>query len=93
MPSRDDISDSPGLFLRAGRVSTGLSIEDLALRLETVPHISAHDRAEWLAMVEADRAPVTIDVGLALCELLDLSFLTLVDLIAASAPVPAGLAA
>jgi len=73
---------TPGTFLREARERRGLSRDDVALTLATDPHINAHDRAEWLALVEADRAPVTIDVGIVLSELLLIDFDHLVALVA-----------
>lgn len=76
---------TPGALLRDARERRQMSIEDVALMVGTDPHICAHDRAEWLALVEADRAAVTIDVGLVLCELLGCDWDRLVLLVALAA--------
>jgi len=81
---------TPGQFLREARERHHLGIADLVPSLATIPPICAHDRAEWLALVEADRAPVTIDVGLALFRLLGFDWNRLVSLVAATASDPQG---
>lgn len=57
---------APGLFLRRRREAHGLSREDLALRLETSPPVSARSRAEHLAALEDGVQPITINDALAL---------------------------
>ena len=49
-----------GTHLRRERIEAGMSIEDVALRIETAPPVSARSRAEWIAAVEADQAPIGI---------------------------------
>jgi transcriptional regulator with XRE-family HTH domain len=50
---------TPGEQLRDLREGAGLSREDLALGLETIPPISARARADWLALIEAGVADIT----------------------------------
>lgn len=57
---------SPGKYLRLRREAAGLTCEDIALRTETTPPISARARAEWLARVEADIDPITFGMAFAL---------------------------
>ena len=52
---------SRGDQLRQARVAAGLSREDLALGLQTVPPISARSRADWIALMEIDAAEVTAE--------------------------------
>ena len=73
---------TPGTFLRDARFRAGLSIDDVALSIRTVPHTCARDRAEWLGLVEADTMPVTIDVGIALSQLLGFNLQVLILLVA-----------
>ncbi len=57
---------SPGAFVRIRREAVGLSLEDLALMLETVPGVSARRRVEWLAMIESGAAEISLCVALVL---------------------------
>lgn len=57
---------SPGTYVRFRREALHLSLEDVALMLETTPGVSAQRRAEWLAMIEADVAPISLPTALAL---------------------------
>lgn len=52
---------SRGQQLRQAREAAGLSREDLALGLETVPPVSARSRADWIALMEIDAAEVTAE--------------------------------
>lgn len=49
---------SPGQYLRKRREAAELTLDDVALRIETVPTIAASARAAWLAQIEADILPV-----------------------------------
>lgn len=51
---------TPGTYIRKRREDAGLTIEELVLRLETIPAVSAMTRAEWLTMMEADVAPPSV---------------------------------
>lgn len=50
---------SPGTYIRIRRQALGLSVDDLALMLETVPGVSARRRVEWLEMIEADAEEIS----------------------------------
>lgn len=75
-------SISPGTYLRLRRQAIGLSVEQVALALGTVPHIPAIDRAEWLKAIEADVQPVTLDASLALKRVIAFDWSVLVALCA-----------
>lgn len=49
---------SPGVYLAHHRRMAGLSHDDVALRVDTVPPVSAAVRAAWLRAIEADVMPV-----------------------------------
>lgn len=57
---------TPGGYLRRCREARGWTLDDLALATETVPAVSARSRAEWLAMIEADVARISVRTGIAL---------------------------
>ena len=59
-------SISPGTYVRLRREALGLSLEDLALMLETVPGVSAHRRVQWLTMIESGAEEISVCVALAL---------------------------
>lgn len=79
----------PGAYLRLRREAAGLSLDDVALALETAPPVSARSRAEWIGTVEAGDAPLTIGVALALQRIVTFDW----DLLVALAGVEAGLGA
>lgn len=51
---------SPGTYLAKRRHAAGLELEDVALRVETTPHLNLRDRVDWLRRIEADISPITI---------------------------------
>ncbi|WP_242140841.1 helix-turn-helix transcriptional regulator [Sphingomonas sp. TREG-RG-20F-R18-01] len=51
---------TPGNYIRKRREAAGLTVDELALRLETIPAVSAMTRAQWLTMMETDVAPISI---------------------------------
>lgn len=57
---------APGAYLRLRREAAGLSLDDVAFAMETIPTVSARSRAEWLGQIEAGLAPLQVDVLLAL---------------------------
>ena len=69
------------------REAAGLSIEDLALRMETTPPVSARTRGEHLVAIEADVQPLSITDGLALQRQLHFDW----DILVALTEVAAGL--
>lgn len=70
---------TPGAYLRECREAAGLSLEDLALRTETLPPVCARRRAEWLADIEAG-APIAIATALWLYTLFEFDWRVLLDL-------------
>ncbi len=57
---------SPGTYVRLRREALGLSRDDLAVMLDTVPGVSARRRAEWLETIETDVEAISVCVALAL---------------------------
>lgn len=57
---------TPGAYLRKRREAAGLTLEDVAIRVGTMPPVSARTRGEWLATIEADAAPIAIATAFAL---------------------------
>lgn len=57
---------TPGAFVRQYREARHLTLEQVALMLETVPRVSARSRAEWLGLIEADEAPISLPTAIAL---------------------------
>lgn len=57
---------TPGTYLAKRRIAAGLSIEDVADAVVTVPAVPERDRIDWLRRIEADIAPVTEPIGNAL---------------------------
>ena len=57
---------TPGTYLRKRREAAGLSLDDVALRTGTIPVWPMHTRAEWLATIEADTAPISVSTAIAL---------------------------
>jgi hypothetical protein len=61
---------TPGAYIRGQRVAAGMSIDDVALCLETVPYrVAAHVRAEWLAAIEDGVVEVGISTAVALADI------------------------
>jgi hypothetical protein len=61
---------SPGTYLRKCRKRAGLSLDDVALRMGTIPAWPMHTRAEWLATIEADIAPISVSTAIALFDVI-----------------------
>jgi hypothetical protein len=53
---------SPGTYVQLRREAAELSIDDVAMMLPTEPHVDVLARAAWLRTIEADAAPIGIDV-------------------------------
>lgn len=49
---------TPGSFLRENREFAALSIEDVAMRISTEPHVDVRSRADLVRQIEADEAPI-----------------------------------
>jgi hypothetical protein len=62
-------------YLKTQREIKGLSVHDVALRLQTDPLLPFADRVEWITAIEAELTPISINNAL--------SFLTAVRLDAA----------
>lgn len=61
---------TPGAYIRRQRVAAGMTLDDVALCLETVPyHVAAHVRAEWLAAIEDGVVEVGISTAAALADI------------------------
>lgn len=60
---------TPGTYLRLRRTAAGLTVEDLALRIDTQVPVSARSRAEWIGLIEDDVAVIGADVVQALRDL------------------------
>ena len=73
---------SPGTYVRLRREALGITLDDLSLCLETAPPISARTRAEWLAQMEADTAPISMLSGLAIADIVRFDLVVLSRLIA-----------
>lgn len=80
---------TPGTYIRRRREAAGVAIDDIALRLETVPAVSAMTRAEWLSAIEADVAPVPVSLVNALVHIVRLDETVLDALALAHAGVAA----
>lgn len=57
---------TPGTYIRKCRERAGLSLEDLALRLATVPKLSCRSRIDWLGAIEADAPTLSPSAAVAL---------------------------
>lgn len=66
-----------GTYVRLARERRDWSLEDLAARLDSDPHVPARRRVDWLAAIEADREVVTEHVAFALADVLEINILQL----------------
>lgn len=78
---------APGAYIRMRREARDLSRDDVALGLETVPHVSARSRAEYLAGMEEGRDAIGIDAGLALQRVIGFDWNVLLALSAVTAGI------
>ncbi|WP_341210701.1 XRE family transcriptional regulator [Sphingomonas paucimobilis] len=51
---------TPGAYLKALRRGARQSLNDMAAAIDTVPHLTDFERAEWLERIEADIAPIDL---------------------------------
>ena len=72
---------TPGAYLKRRRIASGRSLPDVAARLQTEPHITARERAEWLEAMEADVAPLSLRTVVALHEVIPFDLLLLAQLV------------
>ena len=68
---------SPGTFVRLQRQARRLSLETVAMMIETSPDVSTQRRVEWLAAIENDAAPISLPVAWALHDTIGLDLRTL----------------
>jgi transcriptional regulator with XRE-family HTH domain len=80
---------SPGTYIRLRRQADGLTIDDLALMIGTVPADKHIARAEWIATIEQDILPVSLSSALALANELSIDLDVLGQLVEAHAHRPA----
>lgn len=78
---------TPGTYIRLRREAARITLHDVALLLDSDPHVPALRRIGWLAAIEADREPVTETIALALVEVLPIDFMALARLVAVRAGV------
>ncbi|WP_267395339.1 MULTISPECIES: helix-turn-helix transcriptional regulator [unclassified Sphingomonas] len=85
MPSPSDAQPtySIGEYLRARRAAAGLSLDELALRLETSPPVCARERAELLGEVEAGTAQISLTDAAVIDDAINIDLLTFAWLSAA----------
>jgi hypothetical protein len=57
---------TPGAYLALRRAAAGRSIDDVAARVATEPAVPERDRRLWIAMIEADQAPLAAGTIVAL---------------------------
>jgi hypothetical protein len=55
----DDAPVSPGTYIRLRREELGLTVDEVARKLDTDPDVSARRRAEWLVDIEADAVAIS----------------------------------
>lgn len=51
---------TPGAYLRILRRGRRQSLNDMAAAIDTVPHLTDFERAEWLERIEADVVPMDL---------------------------------
>lgn len=80
---------TPGTYLSKRRYAAGLTIEDVAERIDTIPHMLLHERREWLARIEDDIDRPGKDVIGALSRIFRFDILVLSRLLDLQEDVPA----
>lgn len=80
--ARDDAPVSPGTYIRLRREELGLTVEQVALQLETDPGVCAHRRAAWLTDIEADAEAISDRTALVLHDVLGVDLRVLAHWIA-----------
>lgn len=71
---------TPGQYLRKRREAAGLSIDDVAERILTVPRWAEHLRRGWLEQIEADEMPATFNTIVVLHQVMQFDLRILVAL-------------
>jgi hypothetical protein len=57
---------TPGQYVRAARLQAGMTIQDVAMCVETDPPVTMQRRAEWIGAIEKDVLPIRMSTALAL---------------------------
>ena len=73
---------SPGTYIRLTRENLGLTVEQVALQLETDPDVCARRRAAWLTDIEADAESISDRTALVLHDVIDIDLRVLAHWIA-----------
>lgn len=60
---------TPGQYLKCRRLAAGLRALELALCIDTVPALCAHDRAALIEEIEADLVPMRLSTALVLAKI------------------------
>jgi hypothetical protein len=63
-------SISPGTYIRLRREEAGLTIENVALMIESFPQVTVQRRIEGLTMIEADVEPISPSTAMVLHEVI-----------------------
>ena len=63
-------SITPGTYIWLCREHAGLTIENVALMIESFPGVSAQRRIEGLTMIEADVEPISPSIAMVLHEVI-----------------------
>lgn len=71
---------TPGQYLQKRRAAAGLSIDDVAERIATVPRWAQHLRRGWLEQIESDQMPATFNTIVVLNQVLEFNLSALVAL-------------
>lgn len=78
----DDAPVSPGTCIRLRREELGLTVEQVALQLETDPGVCAQRRGAWLIDIEADAVAISDRTALVLHDVLGVDLRVLAHWIA-----------
>ena len=63
-------SITPGTYIRLRREAAGLTIEDVAMMIESYPQVGVQRRIEGLTMIEADVEPISPSTAMVLHEVI-----------------------
>lgn len=63
-------SITPGTYVRLCREQAGLTIENVAMMIESFPEVSVQRRIEGLTMIEADVEPISPSTAMVLHEVI-----------------------
>lgn len=72
---------TPGEYIRGVREARHVTLEDLALGLDSTPPISHRSRVDLLWAIEADFVPVSLSTAFALSALLSIDIERLAELV------------